>query len=315
MRKKNNLPKLIVVLGPTGSGKTGLALELCKKFNGEIISADSRQIYREMDIGTAKEGETARISGKTVRIVQNIPQYMIDIAEPGRDYTVGQFKKDVEEIIDFIIKRGKIPFLVGGTGLYIDAVVENFQFPDTVGAIHESPKLKNKELSELVKMLLKKDPDAEFEVDLKNRRRVERALEVCLATGKPFTKQKTRGERKYNVLKLGIKQEKEELHKKINKRVKEMVEEGLLEEVEKLAKKYGWDNEAMTGIGYREFKEYFSDPEGNADPRSLRKAIEQIKIDTRRYAKRQMTWFKKDKEINWVEKCKDAEGLVKKFLL
>jgi len=314
-KKPSQKPKLIVILGPTASGKTSLAVKLCKTFNGEIVSADSRQIYKGMDIGTAKVADQHR-SKRGLTQIDNIPIYMVDIVEPNQVYTVAQYKKDAEKVIADIIKRRKVPFLVGGTGLYVDAVVDNFQIPTACrGALH-APKIKKKELSELVKMLLKLDPDAKYLIDLKNRRRVERALEVCLVTGKPFTKQKKKGERQYEVLKIGLKVGREELHKRINKRVKEMMKQGLLKEVANLAKKYGWENEAMTGIGYREFSEYFAcDPQRIMKRKKLlREAIEQIKINTRRYAKRQMTWFKRDKEINWAENYREVEKLVKKFL-
>lgn len=376
-------PKIIVICGPTGSGKTGLAIELCKKFNGEIINADSRQVYKEMDIGTAKEDikdikklRYSDIGSKKISQYHNIsiskpssakhsidgiPIHLIDIICPNKRYSVGQFKIDAGKAISDIINRGKVPFIVGGTGLYIDALVENFKFPMSNDKSMSKSKcqkisqylnisisdLGTKSHNELVEILKNLDPDAIDIVDLKNRRRVERAIEVCVTTGIPFTKQRTKGEREYDVLKLApdVSMDREKLYEKINKRVEEMIEEGLEKEVQYLAEKYGWDSEAMTGIGYREWRVRHSISNFSFDPellstrveapesrtegqfpisnkisnnkfqitKDLDSIIEKIKQNTRNYAKRQITWFKRDREINYVD-LKGAERLVKKFL-
>ena len=341
---KKKLPKIIVVCGPTGSGKTALAVSLCKKFNGEIVNADSRQVYREMDIGTAKNLDVnpksqipnpKQTQNSKSQTIQGVPVHLVNIVDPNERYNVGQFKKDAEVAIADIISRGKVPFVVGGTGLYIDALVENFQLPEennkniSVGARSPRPDLGGgtPPLQELIKDLNKFDSEALSIVDLKNRRRVERAIEYCLTTGKKFSESRKKGERKYTVLKLSpaVSLDREKLYEKINKRVEEMIEEGLEKEVKTLAEKYGWDSEAMTGIGYREWREYFS--VGTRHALSLQNVIDQIKQDSRNYAKRQITWFKRparnalaceadgDKEINWV--CPNsggAEKLVKEFL-
>lgn len=271
----STLKKLIVILGPTASGKSELAFKLAKKFKGEIISADSRQIYKEMDIGTAKSKE---------------PQHLIDIVNPNQEFTLAQYKKLAIEKI----KEVDIPFLVGGTGLYIQAVVDNLDIPQ----VKPNPKLR-KELEKLTpeqlfEKLKKLDP--EIQIDIHNKRRLIRAIEVCISTGKPFPKKKKKP--LFNVLQIGLKTSDE----KINQRVDEMFKKGLEKEVKNLLKKYPSDLPAFSGIGY---KEIIQNPET---------AREQIKLHTRQYAKRQITWFKRDKRIKWVKNYQEAEELVRKFL-
>ncbi|MDD5731695.1 MAG: tRNA (adenosine(37)-N6)-dimethylallyltransferase MiaA [Patescibacteria group bacterium] len=360
MKKMDNKPKIIVICGQTGSGKTNLAVQLCKKFKGEIVNADSRQVYKEMNIGTAKGGiQKSKIKNQKFGvpsaqyILDGVPIWLVNIVEPNERYNVGQFKKDAEETIADIISRGKVPFIVGGTGLYIDALVDNYEIPeertwsDSRKAVNEKTRLRvslrnsnSKSLAELVDFLGKVDSDAQKIVDLKNRRRVERALEYCLTTGKKFSESRKKGEQKYEVLKIAPLISREKLLEKIGIRVEEMIEQGLEKEVKKLAGKYGWESEAMTGIGYREWGDYFasvgnrhacSKSGKNSHGCSLQSVKDRIKIDTRQYAKRQMTWFKRDKEINWVHPVKSptsrsakqfdgvknekqAKKLVKKFL-
>jgi tRNA dimethylallyltransferase len=354
---KSNKPKIVVICGPTGSGKTSLAVSLCKKFDGEIVNADSRQVYREMDIGTGKELDDTRYSildiegeeknipaspaggqyplsnisdGQDSHFISGIRIHLVDIVNPTDKYTVGRFKKDATSAIESIISKGKIPFIVGGTGLYIDALVDNFQLPEEITnyklqIIKKPQTLNDKNIEELIKELEKLDPQALSIVDLKNRRRVERAIEVTLSTGIPFSKQRTRGERKYEVLKLApaVSLDREKLYEKINTRVDQMIADGLEEEVKILADKYGWESEAMTGIGYKEWRSLFvnlksqiSNLKKNSNDKSqiTKDIIEQIKLSTKKYAKRQMTWFKRDKEINYIDQ-KEAEKLVKKFFL
>lgn len=339
---KLDKPRIIVICGQTGSGKTSLAITLCKKFNGEIVNADSRQVYREMDIGTAKGldkndklqiSNDKQIPNSKFQTIHEIPVYLINIVEPNERYNVGQFKKDAASAIENILLRSKIPFIVGGTGLYIDALVENFQLPEEIPnnkfqITKKSEIPNNKNIDELVKLLEKIDPQALKIVDLKNKRRVERALEYCMTTGKKFSDSRKRGERKYEVLKIAPMVSREKLIKKIDQRVEEMIHEGLEDEVKKLAKKYGWESEAMTGIGYKEWKSLFvksqiPNPNDQTNPKSqiskeekteFSSVVEEIKKDTRQYAKRQMTWFKRDKEIHWIEKEKEVEKLVKEFI-
>ncbi len=293
--------KLVVILGPTASGKTELAIKLAQKFYGEVVSADSRQIYRRMDIGTAKPLD-----------LKGVKHWLIDIKNPNQNYTAAQFKKDAVKKIKEIQKQGKLPILVGGTGLYIKAVTENLDIPK----IKANPRLREeleKETGEegldfIFKKLIKLDPEAAYIVDPKNPRRVIRALEITLLTKKPFSQQRKIGKLLFDVLKIGISVPKEEVKEKINLRVDKMVKEGLVEEVKGLINKYGESQQAFDAIGYREIIDFL------AKKTSLEQASALIKINTWHYAKRQMTWFNADKKINWIEDYKKAEVLIKKFL-
>ncbi|MBL7155448.1 MAG: tRNA (adenosine(37)-N6)-dimethylallyltransferase MiaA [Candidatus Portnoybacteria bacterium] len=297
---KSPTNKLIVILGPTASGKSDLAIKLAKKFNGEIVSADSRQIYQEMDIGTNK---------LTKKQMSGIKHYLIDLIKPDQEFTLAQYKKRAVKIIKDIQKRGKLPFLVGGTGLYIQAIVDNLQIPQ----VRPNKKLRNKleKLSnqELFKQLKKLDPLTAAAIDPHNKRRLIRALEVCLITKKPFSKQRKKGQPLFDVCQIGLKLPKETLNKKIDQRVEKMIQAGLIEENKKLAKKYSFDLPAMSGIGYQEISRYLK------DEINLEEAKKLIKQYTRQYARRQMSWFKKDKRIKWIEAQNQAEKLLRNFLL
>jgi tRNA dimethylallyltransferase len=299
-------PKIVVIVGPTASGKSDLAVKIARKFNGEIVSADSRQVYRSMDIGTAKY--------RTMR------QYMIDIKNPDEDYTVAEYKKDALAAIRKILKRGKLPILAGGTGLYVKAVVDNLDIP-AVAADEKlrrrlEEKAKKRGLDYLFKKLVKLDPETAYIVDPKNPRRVIRALEIAIKTGRPFSTQRKVGRRLFNTLQIGIRISPEKLKARIGSRVDRMIKNGLIKEVKKLVKKYGWNQKALRrgsaqafdAIGYREIIAYFK------KQISLDEAVRLIKRNTWHYAKRQMTWFKKDKNIKWLKGCKGAEELVRKFL-
>jgi len=295
--------KLVAILGPTASGKTNLAIKLAKKYNGEIVSADSRQIYKGMDIGTAKP---------TQKEQSGVPHFMLDIKQPNRPYTVAEYKKDAIKIIRKILKKDRLPILVGGTGLYIKAVVENLNIPK----VEANPLLRKKieqEIKEcgleyVFKKLIKLDPEAAYIVDPKNPRRVVRALEITLLTKKPFSQQRKFGNPLFNVLEIGIAVPKNKLRQRINLRTEQMIKEGLIEEVKSLIKKYGDGQQAFDAIGYREI---IKNLKGKI---TLQEALEKIKTNTWHYAKRQMTWFNKDKKIHWIKDCEEAEKLIKKFL-
>ncbi len=284
--------RIIAIIGPTASGKTALATKLAQKLSGEVVSCDSMQIYRGMDIGTAKPSEDE---------MQLVPHHMIDIAEPSQRFSVADFVNSARECIDNILNRGKVPILAGGTGLYVDSVLFNISFPD----FNEDPefRLKMQEVLEeegkeaLYMRLLKLDPEAAEKIHPNNTRRVIRALEVCKATGKTFTQVSKEARRtpEYDAYVLGIETDRAELYKRIDARVDVMMENGLIDEVKRLKERgIGRDTTAMQAIGYKELYDYF---DGFI---SLDEAVEKIKQESRRYAKRQLTWFRRNEDIDWV---------------
>lgn len=295
-------PKVLVIVGPTASGKTNLGIKLAKKFSGEIISADSRQIYRGLDIGTAKP---------TLQERQAIPHHLIDIRNPNQPYTVAQYKKDCLKAVRQILKRNKLPIIVGGTGLYIKAVVDNLTIP----RVKANPllrdeleqELQNKGLKFLYEELIKLDPEAAYIVDPRNPRRVIRALEIALNTKKPFSETRRHGKPLFDFLQIGIAMPKEKLRERINKRIDVMIKEGLVDEVKSLIKKYPAGMQAFEAIGYREIIDHL---QGKT---SLEEAIGIMKKNTWRFAKRQMTWFRKDKRIYWANSQEEAERLISRF--
>ena len=296
---KNPKKKLIVISGCTATGKTSLAVNLAKKFKGEIISADSCQIYEKMNIGTAKPEK---------KETKNIPYYLTDILPPDKNFNVAIYKKIAVQVIKEIQKNNKIPFLVGGTGLYIQAVVENLKFPQVLPQRAMRKKLERKTEKELFEIYKKLDPRGAKIIDKKNKRRLIRAIEVSKISGEPFWKQRKKGKPLFDVLEIGIKIEKEKLEKMIEKRVKKMIKQGLEKEVKKLIKEYGWIPSLQTTIGYQEWEDYF---QGKIDKNEVKDLI--IK-NTIQFAKRQMTWFKRNKKIHWIKNQKQAEKLLKEFI-
>lgn len=295
-------PKILVIVGPTASGKTDLAIKIAQKYKGEIVSADSRQIYRDLNIGTAKP---------TMAEMKKVKHYLIDIKNPDEEYTVAQYKKDAIAAIKKILRKGKMPILIGGTGLYIKAVVDNLEIPE----VKPNPRLrrklekelKTKGLPHLYEKLIKLDPEAAYIIDRNNPRRVIRALEITLATSKPFSSQRKSGKKLFDALKIGVDSPREKLKARIYKRVDKMIELGLINETKQLLKKYPADLPAFDAIGYRELINYL---QGKI---SLPEAIDLINKNTWHYAKRQMTWFKKDKETIWIKNKGEAEGLLRDF--
>ena len=318
-----NKSKIIVILGPTSSGKTSLSLKLAKKFNGEIISADSRQLYKGMDIATGK------IPLDSNGYYKDIPHHMIDVIGPDEEFSVAQYKEKAIEIAKDIVDRDKIPFLVGGTGLYIQAVVDNFSIPkvlpskklreDFENELEESED-KRVVLDKWYKKLLELDPEAKDIVANDNPRRIIRALEVSLATKKPFSETRKKGETIFDALQLGIEVSREKLYERIDNRVDEMMEEGLLDEVKGLIKKkYNTNLPSMSGIGYKEIGEYLKESFKINNEKTRKKILEEklqeMKYRTHRYARRQGTWFRKDKRIKWVESYKEAEEKIKEWII
>ena len=303
MEKKGSIPRIIAVVGPTASGKTALGIALAREFGGEIVSADSRQIYRGMDIGTAKPTAAER---------RAIPHHLIDIKDPDEDYTVADYQRDAIAAINSIIARGNVPLLVGGTGLYVRAVLENLDIPKTVA----NPELRaqiEKEIADVgleavFKKLVALDPEAAYVVDPKNPRRVVRALEVAIATGVPFTAQRAKHAPLFDTLVLGLNPAPEILRERIDRRVDAMMRDGLVHEVSTLIKKYGQAPTAFDAIGYREIVAHLD------GALSLEDATTVIKMDTWHYAKRQMTWFKKSNRIHWIEGIIESFPLAQNFL-
>lgn len=308
---KRALPRVLCIVGPTSSGKTSLGIKLAKAFKGEIVNADARQIYQQFDIGTGKPTGGKRIKrGKLgMYLFEEVPHYLMDFLPPVKALTVADWKEMAYTAVKGIKQRGKLPIIVGGTGLYIQALVDNYQIPELPPQEAFREAMSTKSLSELVELLLRLDPDAKHEIDLKNPRRVMRALEVSTFTGKPFTKHKAKAAPLLDVLLIAVHREREELRERINLAVEAYVEAGWLDEIRRLRELgIDWNAPAMTSIGYKELGAYLR---GECQ---LDEAIRKTKEATWQYAKRQLTWFNRDKRIHWVKTEDEAVKLVKKWL-
>lgn len=279
MTMKNNV---IAVVGPTASGKTAYSIELAKKVDGEIISADSRLVYNGFDIGAAKPSLDER---------DGIPHYMIDIVEPDVNYSAGLYVKDAKKCIEDILSRGKTPIVVGGTGLYFRVLLENYDLPEIEPNWELRKKLSEFSYDELDLMLKSLDKDAK--VERNDKKKIIRYIEIIKATGKPLNEVRGVGNSDYDVEWIGLNFPREELYDRINKRVDLMLEQGLLEETKKLLGKYGRLPNIVDTIGYREII-WALDGE-----MSFEDAVEKLKQNTRNYAKRQLTWFRKNEKIQW----------------
>ena len=279
--KKN---KVIAVVGPTASGKTSYAVELAQKIDGEIVSADSRLVYKGFDIGTAKPDKNER---------GGIPHHMIDIVEPEVDYSAGLYAKDAKKCIDSVLSRGKIPLVAGGTGLYFRVLLENYDLPATVPNLELRKQLSKMEFSDLIKILNELDSDAAALVNENDRRRAIRFIEIIKQTNLPLAQARGFKENEYDVEWIGLNFPREELYDRINRRVDLMIEKGLVEETKKLLKKHGRIPNIVDTIGYREMILYLD------GLLSLEDAVDKLKQNTRNYAKRQLTWFRKNPDIKW----------------
>ncbi len=298
-------------MGPTASGKTAWGIALARQFGGEVISADSRQIYRGMDIATAKPpGEwTILADGTQAYLIEGIPHHLIDIVNPDTEFTVTDFKRQATELVEKIIARGKIPLIVGGTGLYIRALLDGIDIPSVAPQPELRRSLEALPLIDLVARLHAVDPESAEVIDCKNPRRVLRALEVALITGKSFIHQQTRSESPYQALRIGVSVPLPELFARIATRVERMVGEGLRGETEELLRQgLALTLPSMSGIGYREMNAVLRGEMSELE------AIEKITQSTRQYVKRQLTWFKKDTQITWVSEESAMEQLVECFL-
>lgn len=292
------MKKVLVIAGPTGVGKTALSIHLAQRFQGEIISGDSMQIYRGLDIGTAKV---------TAAEAQGVPHYLIDIKDPSESFSVAEFQRLAREKIDEITSRGKLPMIVGGTGLYIQALLYDY---DLGGA----PESGNQELREhyaafateqgnqaLWELLQEKDPQAAAKIHFNNQRKVIRALEVLERTGRSILAPENEPQKRYDDFLIGLTTERSLLYQRINQRVEQMFAAGLEKEAASLRDLP--DSQASKGIGYREFFSYFA---GEEDLATVKEAIKQ---DSRRYAKRQLTWFRNRMAPHWVDLVQEPEQL------
>lgn len=302
---------LVVISGPTASGKTGLGIALAQRFGGEIVSADSRQIYRRMDIGTAKPAPADRAA---------VPHHLLDVVDPDQPFTLAEYQRAAYAAIDDIHARGGLPLLVGGTGQYLSAVTEGWGIPE----VPPNPALRaeleayarERGAAALHARLQQHDPEAAARIDFRNVRRVVRALEVCLETGTPISALQRKAPPPYRLCQIGLTLPRPALHERINRRVTAMIDTGLADEVRALLETgYTWDLPSMSGLGYAQWQPYF------AGEQSLAATIDGIRQATRAFARRQMTWFKgHDTGILWldvaqVEPGAEAARLVEDWIL
>lgn len=284
-------------------GKSKLAIELAKKINGEIICADSMQIYKDMNIGTAKV---------TTEEMQGIKHYMLDIISPDERYSVSDYKVQAEKCIEEILNKGKVPIIVGGTGLYINSLIYGIEFQNEKYDEEYRKALEDMAQKEGLEVLYEKakliDPTAMEKISKNDKKRIIRVLEIYHKTGKTKTQQEIESRKKdvkYNYHMFAIDMERPILYERINKRVDLMINEGLIEEVKSILAKYSQFPTAMQGLGYKEVVEFL---QGNISKEEM---VEKIKLETRHYAKRQLTWFRKNKETIWLDGQKDLEENIK----
>ena len=304
----NELKPLVILVGPTAVGKTAASIGLAKALNGEIISGDSMQIFRGLDIGTAKI---------TKEEMQGVPHHLIDIKEPWETFSVAEFKRLADEAIDDIHARGKLPIIVGGTGFYINSVLYEYHFGEA--DTDEAYRAELEQYAEahgneaLWNILQEKDPDSAAKLHSNDTKRVIRALEVLHVTGIPASERQSTVDKqtmRYNAVYIALNMPREVLYDRINRRVDIMIQDGLEAEVRNaLANGVAQDALSMTSIGYRQMIQYFN------EEISFDRAVELIKRDTRHFAKRQLTWFRHDPNIQWVDKWGKTDEQVEAELL
>ncbi len=295
--------KVIVIVGPTASGKTALSIELAKQINGEIVSCDSMQIYKDMNIGSAKP---------TKEEMQGIKHYMIDIIRPDQRFSVAEYKKQAESAIEEILSKGKIPIVIGGTGLYANSLIYGIEYneidlDEQYRNQLEEIALTDEGMKELYKQAIKIDNKAMEKISPNDKKRIIRILEIYHSTGKTKTEMELESRKngvKYDYKVFAIDIKRDILYDRINRRVDIMIENGLIQEVKDLLKKYDKFPTAMQGLGYKEVVEYI---EGDITKEEM---IEKIKQETRRYAKRQLTWFRKNKDTIWLDGLNDIQNNV-----
>ena len=300
-------PKVIVIAGPTASGKTSLSIELAQKIDGEIISCDSMQIYKDMDIGTAKV---------TKEEMKDIKHYLVDFVSPEERYSVSNFKKDAENAIEEILKKGKTPIVVGGTGLYVDSLIYSINYPDMEFDEEYRNELMDiastqEGLEKLYEQAKQIDEEAIKNISKNDKKRIIRILEIYKQTGKNKTQQEIESrkqESKYDYRVFVIDMDRAKLYDRINRRVDIMIESGLVEEVKNIKQKYKKYPTAMQALGYKEVVLYLD------NIISYEEMIEKIKMETRRYAKRQLTWFRKNKQAIWINAEDGNDKNIEKIL-
>jgi len=296
--------KLIVILGQTASGKTDLSIKLAKKFNGEIVSADSRQVYRGLNIGSGKI---------TKKEMTGIPHHLLDVANPKNRFSVSQYQKMATRAIEKIQQKNKIPFLVGGTGFYIQSVVDGILIPEVKANWNLRKKLEKKSTSELFLMLKKLDSVRAQNIDAQNPVRLIRAIEIITQTKRPIPTLKNNSQ--FEALQLGIKKSPIELKKLIHKRLQKRIK-GIITEVKKLHLPTG--RQAKAGLSFKRLEElgleYRFVAQYVQQKITYQEMIEKLQQEIQHFAKRQMTWFKRDPKIHWVKNQKEAEKIIKNFL-
>ena len=298
--KKSRQEKILIILGPTASGKSALAVELAKKFNGEVISADSRQVYKGLDIGSGKI---------TKKEMLGVPHHLLDVENPKKIYSVARWQKDAKEKIEEIISRGKLPIICGGTGFYIESITKNTVFPEVPVNKKLREKLKNKTAPELFSILQKLDKGRAEEIDKNNPVRLIRAIEIAKKLGSVpnFKTQKP----KYEILNIGLKPEDKTLREKIINRLNQRMKIGMVQEVKKLhTGGLSWKRMNELGLEYRYLTLLLQ------NKITKKEMLEKLEIEIWQFSRRQMTWFRRDKEINWFKSGNTTEinKLVNNFL-
>jgi tRNA dimethylallyltransferase len=293
--QQGSLPKLVVILGPTASGKSALGIALALRWQGEIVSADSRQVYQGLDIGTAKVTLAER---------HLVPHHLLDVAEPNDVYTVAQFQRDAIAAVTAILTRERQPFLVGGSAHYIQTVVDHFDMPHIPPQPELRAELQARPLGELLAQLETLDPQCAASIDKNNPRRVIRALEVCLVSGRPFSAQRRVAAPLFDCLLLGICWERELLYRRIDRRIDERVQQGLIQEAQGLLAS-GVSHERLDALGleYRFVSRLL-----RGEFASEAEMIQRLKYASHDFTRRQLTWFQRDKRIHWIEGHEEADG-------
>ncbi|TSC76881.1 MAG: tRNA dimethylallyltransferase [Parcubacteria group bacterium Gr01-1014_31] len=317
------LPRVIVVAGPTGSGKTRLAVALARRFGGEIISADSRQVYRGMDIGTGKDlreygARIQRARGKREKLGADfknsfVPYHLIDVVGPRTHFTVADFQRRAYRAIGDIVRRGKLPIICGGTGLYVDAVVKGYRFGAARIKKQESRKLRQRverlSTRQLLELLKKIDPVTYRVIDRRNRRRVQRGVEIYYATGRPKSLALAAQAPQYDFLQLGIRVPSAQLYRRLHRRLEQRLRAGMIGEVQRLHRSgVSWSRLETFGLEYRWVSRYLR---GQASRFELERGLFS---DIKQFSRRQMTWFRRNTELRWVASLRGATASVRRFL-